>query len=37
LKLALHPHAARAFAIRDPDGNPIFFSKRDHISPGGGN
>lgn len=37
LKLALRPHAARALAIRDPDGIPIFFSKRDHISPGGGN
>lgn len=37
LKLALRPHAARAFAIRDPDGIPIFFSKRDHVSPGDGN
>lgn len=37
LKSALHPHAARAFAIRDPDGIPIFFSKRDHVLPGDGN
>ena len=27
----------RSFAIRDPDGIPIFFSVRDHVSPGGGN
>ncbi|MGB3813119.1 MAG: sigma factor [Shinella sp.] len=37
LKSALRPHAARVFAIRDPDGIPIFFSRRDHVSPGGGN
>lgn len=37
LKLALRLHAARVFAIRDPDGNPIFFSRRDHVSPGNGN
>lgn len=37
LKSVLRPHAARAFAIRDPDGIPIFFSKRDHVLPGDGN
>lgn len=37
LKSVLHPHAARVFAIRDPDGIPIFFSTRDHVSPGDGN
>lgn len=37
LKSVLHPHAARAFAIRNPDGIPIFFSKRDHVSPVDGN
>jgi DNA-directed RNA polymerase specialized sigma24 family protein len=37
LKHALRAHAARAFAIRDPDGIPIFFSRRDHVSPGDGN
>ncbi len=37
LKQSLHPHAARAFAIRDPDGLPIFFSRRDHIVRDGGN
>jgi len=37
LKSALRPHAERVFAIRDPDGVPILFSKRDHVSPGGGN
>jgi DNA-directed RNA polymerase specialized sigma24 family protein len=37
LKQALKPHAPRAFAIRDPDGIPIFFSRRDHVSPEDGN
>jgi len=37
LKQSLHVHAARAFAIRDPDGIPIFFSTRDHIKRDGGN
>lgn len=37
LRQTLKPHAARAFAIRDPDGIPLFFSRRDHVSPGGGN
>lgn len=37
LKSILRPHAPRVFAIRDPDGIPIFFSKRDHVLPGGGN
>lgn len=37
LKQALKPHAPRAFAIRDPDGIPIFFSRRDHVSHGDGN
>ena len=37
LKQSLHPHAARTFAIRDPDGVPIFFSRRDHIVRDGGN
>lgn len=37
LKQALKPHAPRAFAIRDPDGIPIFFSRRDHVSRGDGN
>lgn len=32
LKQTLRPVAARAFAIRDPDGLPIFFSRRDHVS-----
>lgn len=37
LKQSLPFHAARTFAIRDPDGIPIFFSKRDHILRDGGN
>lgn len=37
LKQALQPAAARTFAIRDPDGISIFFSRRDHVSPGDGN
>ena len=37
LKQALKPHAPRAFAIRDPDGIPIFFSRRDHVLPDDGN
>lgn len=32
LKSSLPATAQRTFAIRDPDGNPIFFSRRDHIS-----
>lgn len=37
LKSILRPHAPRVFAIRDPDGIPIFFSRRDHVLPGDGN
>jgi len=31
LKRDLRVGTARAFAIRDPDGIPIFFSRRDHV------
>lgn len=34
LKQSLRTEAPRAFAIRDPDGMPVFFSRGDH-SPGG--
>jgi hypothetical protein len=27
----------RSFAIRDPDGTPVFFSRRAHVSALGGN
>ena len=37
LKSILRPLVPRVFAIRDPDGIPIFFSRRDHVLPGGGN
>lgn len=37
LKQSLHPQAPRTFAIRDPDGVPIFFSRRGHILGDGGN
>ncbi|MFT3939331.1 RNA polymerase sigma factor [Rhodopseudomonas sp.] len=37
LKKSLHLHAARTFAIRDPDGVPIFFSRRDHVVRDSGN
>ncbi|MDQ6433398.1 sigma-70 family RNA polymerase sigma factor [Mesorhizobium sp. LHD-90] len=37
LKSAIPGVPRRSFAIRDPDGIPIFFSVRDHVLPGGGN
>jgi hypothetical protein len=37
LKASLPKCRERRFAIRDPDGLPIFFSASDHVSGGGGN
>lgn len=37
LKNALPSHGGRRFAIRDPDGLPIFFASADHNRTGGGN
>ncbi|PSJ64835.1 sigma-70 family RNA polymerase sigma factor [Kumtagia ephedrae] len=37
LKAAIPVVPPRSFAIRDPDGTPIFFSVRAHILAGGGN
>ena len=37
LKGAFNSADARSFAIRDPDGIPLFFSKRAHIQSDGGN
>ncbi len=37
LKASLPRNGERTFAIRDPDGTPIFFSTRAHVSSPGGN
>jgi DNA-directed RNA polymerase specialized sigma24 family protein len=37
LKAALPPRRERRFAVRDPDGLPIFFSAGGHVSDAGGN